>query len=92
MILRLFIAAILLYVVIIIAKRLFLPSGKKVNPLPGDKQDKNQGEDLVEDPLCHTYIPMSEAYKLTIEGKILYFCSKKCLEQYQSQSKANREG
>jgi YHS domain-containing protein len=91
MILRFIIAAVLLYFVFRIVKRLLLPSGKKVKPLPGDKNDGTKGEDLVEDPLCHTYVPISEAHKLNLEGKPLYFCSKNCLEQYQIQSKAKRE-
>lgn len=40
------------------------------------------GEDLVEDPVCHTYIPVSQAYKKEIAGKEYYFCSKRCCEGY----------
>jgi YHS domain-containing protein len=40
------------------------------------------GEDLIEDPVCHTYIPISQAYKKEISGKDYYFCSKKCSEKY----------
>jgi YHS domain-containing protein len=41
------------------------------------------GEDLVEDPLCHTYLPVGHAVRAEVDGKIVYFCSRKCLEQYQ---------
>jgi len=40
------------------------------------------GEDLVEDPACHTYIPVSQAYKKEIGGKDYYFCCKECCENY----------
>ncbi|HDQ04784.1 MAG TPA: YHS domain-containing protein [Deltaproteobacteria bacterium] len=40
------------------------------------------GEDLVEDPACHTYIPVSQAYTGEISGRTYYFCSKKCYEKY----------
>jgi YHS domain-containing protein len=40
------------------------------------------GEDLVEDPACHTYIPVSQAYKREIAGKNFYFCSKECSDGY----------
>jgi YHS domain-containing protein len=40
------------------------------------------GEDLVEDPFCHTYIPVSQAYKKEIAGKNYCFCSKECYEAY----------
>jgi YHS domain-containing protein len=40
------------------------------------------GEDLIEDPVCHTYIPVSQAYKKEISGKDYYFCSKLCSDKY----------
>lgn len=40
------------------------------------------GEDLVEDPHCHTYVPISDACKTNIDGKTIYFCCKKCQEAY----------
>lgn len=40
------------------------------------------GEDLVEDPACHTYIPISQAYRKEISGRPYYFCGKQCYEKY----------
>jgi len=40
------------------------------------------GEELVEDPYCHTYIPISQAHRKEIAGKDHYFCSKECSEKY----------
>jgi YHS domain-containing protein len=40
------------------------------------------GEDLMEDPICHTYVPVSQSYKKEIAGKNYYFCSKECCERY----------
>ena len=45
-------------------------------------------EELVEDPQCNTYIPLSTALKGP-GGK--YFCSKECLESYKSGQKAKEE-
>jgi YHS domain-containing protein len=45
------------------------------------------GEDLVEDPFCHTYVPVSHAYGCVIDGKTVYFCSQKCLEAYKKETK-----
>jgi YHS domain-containing protein len=42
------------------------------------------GEDLVEDPVCHTYVPLSQAFKKEILGNDYYFCSKQCSEKYAS--------
>jgi YHS domain-containing protein len=40
------------------------------------------GEDLVEDPACHTYIPISQACKKEISGITYYFCSEQCYGKY----------
>ena len=42
-------------------------------------------EDLVEDPVCHTYVPLSQAYRKEISGKEYYFCSQQCCEKYISE-------
>jgi len=39
-------------------------------------------EELVEDPYCHTYIPISQAHRKEIAGKEHYFCSKECCDKY----------
>ena len=46
-----------------------------------------RGEDLVEDPYCHTYVPVSHACRTVIDGKMVYFCSQKCLETYKTDRK-----
>ncbi|MDX2481996.1 MAG: YHS domain-containing protein [Desulfuromusa sp.] len=43
---------------------------------------KDEGEIMVEDPQCGTYLPLSEAIKATIHGRQHYFCSKKCMKEY----------
>lgn len=40
------------------------------------------GEELVEDPQCHAYVPVSQAVCTQIDGKKVCFCSRKCLEAY----------
>lgn len=47
------------------------------------QSSSSRGEDLVEDPVCHTYVPLSQAYKKEISGKSYYFCSRQCGEKYQ---------
>ena len=65
---------------------------KIINEVKQLKQEKNEnyqykstnvgGEDLMEDPVCHTYVPLSQAYKKEISGKDYYFCSKQCSDKY----------
>jgi YHS domain-containing protein len=81
MILKLIIGIIIIYVLY------KLVSGLKAVAGPTKKNLPAAGEDLVEDPLCHTYVPLSHACRVSIEGKTLYFCSRKCLEAYAEERK-----
>ena len=76
MIFRLIIGIVLFYCIY------KLLSGRKADRRPAKMPQSTPGEDLVEDPLCHTYVPVSHAHRLSIDGKTLYFCSQKCLEQF----------
>ena len=55
-----------------------LNSKKSLRP----KNRSKEGEPMVEDPQCGTYLPVSDAIKATIDGHQYYFCSKKCLKEY----------
>lgn len=37
---------------------------------------------LIEDPVCRTYVPKSQALSLDLGEKIYYFCSKKCRDAF----------
>jgi YHS domain-containing protein len=50
-------------------------SGKK-------KNQKNELEELVQDPYCKTYIPRTSAFKKKVGGQVLYFCCESCLKSY----------
>jgi YHS domain-containing protein len=76
MIIKITIAVILLYLFYRLAK-----AWKRVGG-PTKEKPLVTGEDLVEDPFCHTYVPVTHAHKVDIEGKTVYFCSEKCLKQY----------
>jgi len=43
---------------------------------------------LVEDPVCHTYVPQSQAEVLDYKGNPIYFCSKECLKTFQAEKGA----
>lgn len=40
------------------------------------------GEELVRDPACLTYVPRSAAVAATVAGQPLLFCSEACAESY----------
>ncbi len=81
MIIRFLIFLILLYVIykIIRTIRQEKPFAAQNNHY---KTTAVSGEDLVQDPCCHTYIPISQAFRKEIAGKEHYFCSKECSEKY----------
>jgi len=81
MLIRFLIFFILLYVIYKIIKiiRQEKPFAVKSNHY---KTTAALGEELVEDPYCHTYIPISQACRKEIAGKEHYFCSKECSEKY----------
>lgn len=51
----------------------------------GDKIPRNRsrdGEKMVEDPQCGTFVPIGEAVSANVNGQQRHFCSKKCLKEY----------
>jgi YHS domain-containing protein len=50
-----------------------------------DKLPRNRsrdGEQMVEDPQCGTFLPISDAVAANIHGREHFFCSKKCLKEF----------
>jgi len=78
--LRLFIIIFLLY---ILYRLLTGPSKKRVH---GKKQGAAAGgavqDVLVEDPVCHTFIPKGQAVQVHHDKQMYYFCSNKCCEMF----------
>jgi YHS domain-containing protein len=81
--LRLIIYGVLFYCIYQVVKNIF-PSREERSGRAEKDRRALRGEDLVEDPCCHTYIPVSNACKSMIDGRTVYFCSQKCLDEYRS--------
>jgi YHS domain-containing protein len=83
MLIRFFVFILVIYLLFKIINTI-----RQLNPAKSEnyqfKSSSAGGEDLVEDPVCHTYIPLSQAYKKEISGKSYYFCSQQCSEKYLS--------
>ena len=84
--LRLIIAVVIVYLIYRLVKTSLLPLGKKSEKFPR-RPASIEGEDMVKDPYCNTYIPLSDAYKASVNGETLYFCSKECFEKYKKMEK-----
>jgi len=78
---RIVVTIIIFYLLYRMAKWLFHASVKTTEPLPTQATPETT-EDLVEDPCCHAYLPVSQAYEATIEGKTVHFCSRECYEKF----------
>ncbi|MEN6463750.1 MAG: hypothetical protein ABFD62_01085 [Syntrophaceae bacterium] len=82
MIIRVLIAALAIYLIFRIARGLFLKGSAATRQ---NIPKRREGEDMVEDPYCHVYIPISEAYAATVEGNTRHFCSRECYEKFISE-------
>ncbi|OIP90934.1 MAG: hypothetical protein CO013_04875 [Syntrophobacterales bacterium CG_4_8_14_3_um_filter_58_8] len=85
MILKLVIGVIVIYLLLKLFRKGVPRMGGKAGPT--EIKTAVAGEDLVEDPVCHTYVPIGDACRTQIDGKTVYFCSPKCLEQYKIEKK-----
>ena len=51
-------------------------------PVPG--KPGKEGEEMVRDPQCGVYLPVSKAVSGRVGGKTEYFCSRECEDRYRS--------
>jgi YHS domain-containing protein len=70
---------VLLGLIAYILYRLIFARPKQAGP--GQATDSRH-DVLVEDPICHTYVPESQAVTLKHQGTILHFCSEKCRDEF----------
>jgi len=83
---KILVVIILLYVAYKVVKMFRGGRSENVQPLPKNEAPA-KGEDLVQDPVCKTYVPKSQAYIQTIDGREKYFCSRDCCEKYLTEKK-----
>ncbi len=90
MIIRLLVTILIGYLLYKLGKAIFGLSGRSPRRFPPEAGEVKKVEDLVEDPYCHVNVPLSEAFKVDVDGKVLYFCSRTCWEKYR-ELKAGRQ-
>lgn len=44
--------------------------------------NEREGGEMVEDPVCHTYIPKETAQQLKAQGQTFYFCGEECAKTF----------
>jgi hypothetical protein len=73
--LRLFLFLLLCYLVFAALRA--IAAGRKTKP-PGRRREDRDGEEMVFDPQCHSYVAKSDA--ILKSGQ--YFCSQECARLY----------
>jgi uncharacterized protein len=82
MILRLILLGILAYLLYRILKGVF-------SPKPRVHRGSPQGivDEMVQDPVCKTYVPRRDSVRRVIQGQEVFFCSNDCADKYESEKK-----
>lgn len=75
---RLIILAILLYLLYRVVKK-YLTRHKDLNY----QGRTTEISDMVQDPVCKTFISAREAERRVIGGRVYYFCSRECAERFE---------
>ena len=60
------------------------------SPRPTAGPVVSPGGELKKDPVCGTYVSMAASVTRTVNGKVLYFCSKDCSEKYGAEVKRSQ--
>lgn len=56
-------------------------------PQSGQRREMSRssdGEEMVKDPNCNTFIPLDSAIITKVNGRHYYFCSKECAKEYKN--------
>ena len=51
----------------------------------GSSRPRGSVDEMVQDPVCGTYVPVREAYRRVVDGKAHYFCSERCADLFEEQ-------
>lgn len=87
---RLIIALVIMYLLYRVTKGLISSiseKGRIRSEKNRNKQPDRIGEELVEDPVCGTFVPISSATTLSESGRTVFFCSRECLEKYRKENR-----
>jgi YHS domain-containing protein len=84
---RILILLLLGYLLYRVVRR-YLTGGQTVR-----QQGGNEGsiDEMVQDPVCKTYVPLREAEKRVFGGETYYFCSTDCADEFEKQLKKRKE-
>jgi YHS domain-containing protein len=53
------------------------------------KRREQLGGEMVQDPVCETYVPKTAALAESVNGQTVYFCSQKCADAFFKERRAS---
>lgn len=84
---RVLILGVLFY---LLFKLLFGQKRGKKGPVDEEVSTSTLQDTLVEDPVCHTYVPKSQASSIKQDGQTYYFCSDECQHKFLSRKEQDQ--
>ena len=82
--LRLFFFALAIYLV---WRLIFSRSGQHRDAGKRGRRARHHPEEMKQDPVCGTWVPITQAEKAQINSETLYFCSIACRDRYLEKKK-----
>ncbi|MEJ2586967.1 MAG: YHS domain-containing protein [Deltaproteobacteria bacterium] len=80
--LRLLIIVFLVYLLYRVVRR-YLGTGRMSRSQQDDGANGGPVDEMVQDPVCGTYIPRRDARRKIIGGREYFFCSRACEERFE---------
>lgn len=71
-----------LVAILVVLSRLPSAFGSRLPPAGAPRRDE-----LVKDPVCQTYVPMSRAIRVEVGGTSTFFCSPECAARFQREGR-----
>jgi len=53
--------------------------------LEGEDDPAKVIDEMIQDPVCETYVPRREAVRKVVQGQAYFFCSDECAEKFKAQ-------
>ena len=63
--------------------RMFLRPTGSGNRMSGGGAGSREIDEMVQDPVCKTYVPLRDAHSKSIGGKEYFFCSDECARRFE---------
>ena len=71
---------------ILLVGALFWALRELMRGAPAPRVPKGESEEMVRDPQCGVYLPVTSALRKKVRGETLHFCSKECEEEYSNKT------